>query len=47
MSNLQIVETTYLGIAVMDVATGEVYESGYETMAEAKRALRNFREMYS
>ncbi len=43
---LRIIETAGLGIAVVDITTGEVFESGYLTMAEAKRALRNFKEMY-
>jgi len=43
---LRIIETATLGIAVVDMTTGEVFESGYETMAEAKKALRNFKEMY-
>lgn len=43
---LRIIESEVLGIAVIDVETSEVFESGYETMQEAKEALKNFKEMY-
>ena len=44
---LRIVSNIWsLGIAIIDVTTGEVFESGYTDMNEAKRALRNFKKMY-
>jgi hypothetical protein len=34
-------------ISIMDVETGEMYESGYDNMEQAKKALKNFKETYA
>jgi len=44
---LKVIITYGLGIAIMDMNSGEIYESGYESIKEAEKALRNFKKMYA
>lgn len=43
---LRIKESLGLGIYIIDIQSGEIYESGYDNLAQAKKALKNFKEMW-